>query len=70
MKEQILGETILEAFIEKIESNQEAFADQNLYMPTQIVSMAFSDIEKRGLYQDDFREWSHKQRLQKTWSNL
>ena len=70
MKELISGETIFEEFIEQIEWNQEAVAVKNQYTPAQIVSMAFANIKKCGLYQDDFREWSRKQRLNKTWSNF
>ena len=69
MKEPISGEIIFEDFIEKIEWNQEAVAVQNPYTPAQIVSMAYANIEKCGLYQDDCREWSRKPRLEKTWSN-
>ena len=32
--------------------------------------MAYTNIEKCGLYQDDCREWSCKPRLDKTWSNF
>ena len=32
--------------------------------------MAFANIEKCGLYQDDLREWFRKMRLEKTWSNF
>ena len=70
MKEPISGETIFEEFIERIEWNQESVAVQNLYTPAHIVSMPFAIIQKCELYQDDFREWSRKQRLDKTWSNL
>ena len=69
-KEPISGETIIEDFIELIEWNQEAVAVQNRYTSAQIVSMAFANIEKCGLYQDNFQEWSHKLRLNKNWSNF
>ena len=32
--------------------------------------MAFANIEKFRLYQDDSREWSRKQRLGKAWINF
>ena len=32
--------------------------------------MAYANIEKCGLYQDDFWEWSRERRLEKTWSNF
>ena len=70
MKQPILRETIFEELIEKIEWNQEAVAVQNLYMLAHTVSMAFSNIKKCGLYQDNCREWSYKQRLEKMWSNF
>ena len=70
MKEPISGDTIFEDFIEKIEWNQEAVTVQNLYKPALIASMAYANIEKCGLYQDDCREWSQKPRLEKTWSNF
>ena len=43
---------------------------ENPYTPAQIVSMAYENIEKCGLYQDDCREWSWKPRLKKTWINF
>ena len=55
MKEPISGETLFEEFVEKIEWNQESVAVQNPYSPAQIVSMAYANIEKCGLYQDDCR---------------
>ena len=57
IKESISGETLFEDFVKKIEWNQEAVAVQNAYSPAQIVSMAYSNIEKCGLYQDDCRDW-------------
>ena len=53
IKELIPGETLFEEFIEKIEWNQEAVAIQNPYYLAQIISMAYSNIDKCGLYQDD-----------------
>ena len=70
MKEPISGETLFEEFVEQIEYNQEAVAVQNSYSPAQIVPMAYENIEKCGLYQDDCREWSCKPRLDKTWSSF
>ena len=32
--------------------------------------MAYTNIEKCELYQDYCREWSHKPRIEKTWSNF
>ena len=32
--------------------------------------MAYANIEKCGLYQDDFWEWSRERRLKKTWNNF
>ena len=70
MKEPISGETLFEDFVKQIEWNQEAVAVKNMYSPAQIVSMAYANIKKFGLYQDYFREWSRKPRLNKTWSNF
>ena len=70
MKDPISGKTIFEEFVEKIEWNQEAVAVKNPYTPANIVSMAYSNIEKCRLYQYDWREWSRKPRLEKTWSNF
>ena len=39
---------------------------QNPYSPAQIVSMAYANIDKCGLYQDDCRDWSRKPRSEKT----
>ena len=70
MKEPISGETLFEDFVEKIEWNQEAVAIQNPYFPAQIVSMAYANIDKCGLYQDDCRKWSRKTQRDKTWGNF
>ena len=43
---------------------------KNPYTHAHIFSMAYTNIEKFGLYQDDCREWSRKSRLKKTWSNF
>ena len=67
MKELISGETIFEEFVEQIDWNQEAVDMQNPYSLAQIVSMAYANIEKCGLYQDDCRDWSRKTRSDKTW---
>ena len=53
MKEHISGEILFEEFVEQIECNQEAEDVQNPYTPSQIVSLAYANIEKCGLYQDD-----------------
>ena len=55
MKEPISGETLFEEFVEKNEWNQEAVSVQNQYSPAQIVSMAYANIKKFVLYQDDCR---------------
>ena len=55
MREPISGETLFEKFFEKIEWNQEAVSVQNPYSPAQIVSMAYANIEKCKLYQDNFQ---------------
>ena len=70
MKEPISEKTIFEEFIKQIDWNQEAVAVQNPYKPAHIVSMAFANIEKCGLYQDDFREWLLKSKLDKTWRSF
>ena len=70
MKETISGETIFEHFIEQIEWNPEAVLVQNPYTPAYIISMAYANIEKYGLYQDYCREWHQKPRLDETWSNI
>ena len=65
-KEPISSETLFQEFVHKNEWNQEAVAVQNPYSPDKIVSMAYKNIEKCGLYQDDSREWSRKPKLKKT----
>ena len=55
MKEPISGKNLFEEFVEQIEWNQEAVAVQNSYSPAQIVYMAYANIEKYGIYQDDLR---------------
>ena len=59
-----------EEFIEKIRWNQEAVTVNDPYTPAQIVSMVFANIEKCGLYQDNFWEWSRKPMIDKIWSNF
>ena len=70
IKETISVETLFEEFVEQIEWNQESVAVQNPYSPAQIVSMAYANIDKCGLYQDDCRNWSRKTRSDKTWGNF
>ena len=70
MKEPNSGETLFKEFFEKIEWNQEAVAVQNLYSPDQLFSMAYANIDKCGLYQDNCRDWSRKTRSDKTWGNF
>ena len=52
-KEPVSVETVFEEFIEKVEWYQEAAAVKNQGTPAQIVYMAYVNIEKSGLYQDD-----------------
>ena len=54
-KEPISGKTLFEDFVEQIEWNQEGVAVQKLYSPAQIAPMAYVNIEKCGLYQDNCR---------------
>ena len=42
---------------------------QNVYSLAQIVSMVYANIEKYGLYQDNFCDWSRKAKSHKTWGN-
>ena len=70
MKEPISSENLFGEFVKKIEWIQEVVAVQNPYSPAQIVSMAYTNIEKCGLYQNDCREWSLKTQSDKTWSNF
>ena len=53
--------------LSKNEWNKEAVAVQNPYSQAQIVSMAYANIDKCGLYQDDCRVWSRKTQSDKTW---
>ena len=43
---------------------------QNQYSLAQIVSMAYANIAKCGLYQDDCRNWLRKLRSEKTWAKF
>ena len=54
-KEPISGKTLFGEFVDKIDWNQEAADVKNTYTPAQIVSMAYKNIEKYRLYQDDCR---------------
>ena len=70
IKEPISGETLFEEFVEQIEWNKEAVAVHNPYSPAQIVSMAYTNINKYDLYQDGCRNWSRKTRSDKTLGNF
>ena len=70
IKEPISGETLSKDSVKQIEWNQEAVAVLNPYSLYQIFSMAYYNIEKCGLYQDDFHNWSRKTRSDKTWGNF
>ena len=70
MKNPINGETLFEDFIEQIEWNQEAVAVQNPYTPAQILSMAFNNVRKSGLYTEDCREWDRKPTNTKNWATF
>ena len=70
IKEPISGKTLFKEFNKQIEWNQEAVAVQNPYSPAQIVSMAYANIDKCGLYQGNCRDWSRKTRSDKTWGNF
>ena len=70
IKEPFSRETLFVEFVEQIEWNQEAVAVQNLYSPVNIISMAYANIDKCGLYQDNFRNWLRKTRSNKTWGNF
>ena len=50
MKEPISSKTLFEEFVKIIEWNQESVAVKNPYPPAWIVSMAYIDIKKCGLY--------------------
>ena len=43
---------------------------QNPYSPDQIVSMAYANIDKCDLYQDDCRNRARKTRREKSWGNF
>ena len=70
MKEPISGKTLFKKFVKQIEWNQKAVAVQNPYSLAQIVSMAYANIDKCGLYQDNCHKWSRKTQHDKTWGNF
>ena len=70
IKEPISGKTLFEEFVKQIEWNPEAVAVHNPYSLDQIVSMVYANIDKCGLYQDDFHDWSRKTQSDKTWGNF
>ena len=43
---------------------------QNPYTPAQILSMAFNNVRKSGLYTEDCREWDRKPTNTKTWATF
>ena len=65
LKADISGETIFEDLVDQIEENVEAVARQNPYTPAQIVSIAFTIVDRSGFYADDCRDWKRKPRSQK-----
>ena len=67
MKSAITAETIFEDFVEQIETSVAAVATQVPYTPAQIVSIAFTLVEKAGIYYDGVKEWRRKSAAEKTW---
>ena len=70
MNQPITAETLFEDFVEQIEVSVDAVATQVLYTPEQIVSNAFTLVEKSGLYYNGSKECRHKLTIDKTWENF
>ena len=70
MKEPIFSKTLFKEFVEQIEWNKQVLAVQNPHSPAQIVSMAYSNIYKWFLYQDDCRDWLLNTQRENTWENF
>ena len=70
MKQSITAETLFEESIEQKEVLEDAVATQVPYMPEQIVSIAFTLVEKSGLYYDVAKEWRRKLSIDKIWENF
>ena len=70
MKADISGDTIFEDLVDQIEDNVDAVALQNPYTSAQIVSIAFTIVDRSGFYADDCRDWKRKPSTSKTWPNF
>ena len=57
MKTPISAETLFEEFVEQIETAVDAVATQFSYTRQQIVSIAFTMVEKARIYYDVVKEW-------------
>ena len=67
MKREITGETHFEDLLQKIEDCVKNVASHKPHTPAQTVSIGFKIIDKYGFYNDDFRDWRRKSKLEKTW---
>ena len=66
MNQPISAETLFEDFVEQIKTSVDTVASQVLYTPEQIVSIAFTIVEKAGIYFDGVKEWRQKATADKT----
>ena len=66
-KQPITVEILFEDFFEQIETAVDAVATQESYTREQIVSIAFTSVEKAGIYYDGVKEWRRKDTADKTW---
>ena len=70
MKQPIPIETLLKYFVEQIEVSVDFVATQVPFTPEKNVSIAFTFVDKPGLYYDGAKEWRSKLAIDKTWDKF
>ena len=57
MKQPISADTLFKDFVEQVETAVDAVSNQVSCTKEQIVSIAFSAVDKSGIYYDDVKAW-------------
>ena len=70
MKQPITAETLLKEFVEQIEVSVYSVATKLLYTLEKNFSIAFTLVEKSGLYYDGAKEWRRKPVIDRTWDKF
>ena len=70
MKKDINGETDFEDLVLQIKDAVDNVTAQNPYTDQQVVSIAFTIVERCGFYPEDCRDWKRNAADTKTWPNF